>query len=67
MRQRSITTSVLLWLLRVAVFLAIAYGLGFLIGYFTGLSGPMIGLGVGAAFFGYMVWRDKRRTTSVAG
>lgn len=63
MHQRSTKTSVLSWLSRVAFFVAAAYGVGYLAGYFTSIPPAISGLVIGVTFFLYMGWCHNRRTT----
>lgn len=61
MYQASVITPLLLWLLRVVAFIGLAYGIGYLAGYFTSLPIALVAGVIGITFFLYMVWRDKRR------
>lgn len=60
MQTNSVTVNIMFWLLQVAVYVAIAYGLGFLMGYFTDVPAVITGLAIGAMFVMGWLWRERR-------
>ncbi|RUO31582.1 hypothetical protein CWE12_00870 [Aliidiomarina sedimenti] len=60
MQTNSVTVNVMFWLLRVAVYVAIAYGLGFLMGSFTDVPAVITGVVIGAIFVSVWLWRERR-------
>lgn len=61
---RPLPRSVFLWVLRIVIFAALAYGLGFLAGYFTDLPAERVGLFISVGFVLYLTWREKRVNTA---